>query len=730
MKLSFRQGIVRHQKDPQGTQQFLLEQSDSIDLIAVNDPTTITFAHKNRNYVFTEKRSVPSAWTGPFAKDGTDYWLFWDLDVVTGIRTFGHTTLEPIVGPTQPTSAAVDQHWFDTSTNTMKVFNGASFKERLRVFAAKYTDGTVITAFNGGTVFEGSQVGLIQSADGGALIFDDADRPLRRGDGTFITTADNLASGLPNASNIKIEALQFTARASTNIAAYHIVYLNDFDSILPATPLQLHNVPFGIIEEDAYTGEPVAVTTDGVICNPHWNWGRAGAELYIDQAGMITDNLQAGMLPIGYVLSQSEILLKTSGVTQVSLEGSMGAENLPDLGDVTITGVGDGEVMVYSGAQSQWINVPLPTGPNTLEGLFDTQVEELDSGHTLEFQPEVNAWVNVPPKMTYSRLSRLLDTDVEEASDGNFLQFNEEINGWIASDITVSLAVNDLTDTMITSPTYAEFLRYRPGIDGMPGHWINSPIELTTLDDTNVAAAQVGDVLSYVAPGEWKAVPATGVNMFHELADTMVTEPTEGQILRFDPANGWINEDFNFRVAITGFPSANDILQYNDDEGAWVNTSVNIPATANDLTDVTISNPQDGDTLTYVPGVDLMPGTWVNTTKKAETVLTRYDNMGGGVTPVIASKQWNTINCTQDTQLSFDFNGISPTDVVEFTLEIYPGTHAITWPAGIIGDTTLEASKMNVFTIVRRPSMSGLSERIYCMKVAIANDNVDPLLGV
>ena len=58
MKIPFRQGIVRHQTDTQGSQQFLLEQTSTIDLIAENDPTIIAFAHKSKDYIVTEKRSV------------------------------------------------------------------------------------------------------------------------------------------------------------------------------------------------------------------------------------------------------------------------------------------------------------------------------------------------------------------------------------------------------------------------------------------------------------------------------------------------------------------------------------------------------------------------------------------------------------------------------------------------------------------------------------------------
>ena len=712
MKLSFRQGIVRHQKDTYGNQQFLLEQSEGIDLITENDPTTITFAHKDRNYVYVEKRSVPLAWTGPFAQDGTNYWLYWDLDLVTGVRTFGHTTLEPLVGPTAPLPAAIDQHWFDTATNTMKVFNGASYKERVRVFASKYVNGTVIQSHTGGNVFEGSQVGLIQSAEGGALIFDDADKPLRRGDGTFITTADKLASGLPNASNIKIEALQFTARASTNIAAYHLVYLNDFDSILPADPLKLHNVPFGIIEEDAYTGEPVAVTTDGVICNPNWNWSEAGAELYIDNAGMITDQLQAGMLPIGYVLSQSEILLKTSGVTQVTLEGEIGGvEQLSQLTDVELSDVSDGESLRYDIETGKWINVPYSIGPTTFENLDDTYIVEPTDFQVPQFQD--GRWVNAHLPTPIRTFESLDDTYIVEPTDFQVPQFQD--GRWVNADLpTPLLSLDDLTDVNVGDASYGMVLRYVPGIDGGPDEWVptlSGGEFLYQLNDVSwdVQTATDGQLLMFrqgdgiEALSEWVAVDQSELNINTTVSgasDVTLGIVMEGQVLAFR-------------------------------EGYWVNETIDSGASViNELNDVNIINPQMGDNLMYIPGIDATPGTWVNASSRPESLLHFNAAIGGGVTPILVGVEWNTIRCTQDTTLEFDFDGIYSDEAAEFTLEIYPGSHAITWPAGIIGDTTLDANKMNIFTFIKRPAVVGLSERIYCMKVNIANDNIDPRVPV
>jgi len=99
MRISFRQGVVSHQTGPTGFLQ--LNISGNIDCLANNRPVTVTTAHKDANYIFSEDKTVENAWIGPFAGP-TKYWLYWDFDLLTWDRTFGYTTLEPLVQPLPP----------------------------------------------------------------------------------------------------------------------------------------------------------------------------------------------------------------------------------------------------------------------------------------------------------------------------------------------------------------------------------------------------------------------------------------------------------------------------------------------------------------------------------------------------------------------------------------------------------------------------------------------------
>lgn len=111
MRVNFRQGIVSHQaptKSESGYGSFLpgfLQKSgNNYNLIATSKPVTLTVAHKDTNYTFTEDTSVANAWMGPFTTE-QNYWLYWDFNPLTFERSFGYTTIEPIAQHIEPGSS-------------------------------------------------------------------------------------------------------------------------------------------------------------------------------------------------------------------------------------------------------------------------------------------------------------------------------------------------------------------------------------------------------------------------------------------------------------------------------------------------------------------------------------------------------------------------------------------------------------------------------------------------
>lgn len=97
MRLNFRQGVVSHQ-----TGGFLhLNPSGNVDIVADNRPVTVSVAHVDTNYLWSEDASRENAWIGPFVPS-IRYWLFWDFDTLNFDRTWGYTTLEPVYQPIPP----------------------------------------------------------------------------------------------------------------------------------------------------------------------------------------------------------------------------------------------------------------------------------------------------------------------------------------------------------------------------------------------------------------------------------------------------------------------------------------------------------------------------------------------------------------------------------------------------------------------------------------------------
>jgi len=133
-KISFRQGIVSHPDNTvAGTQTFLHKTGNDVDLVldanSSSIPIIITFAHQTTDYLFTESQSVTSAWSDiPTSQDS---WLYWELDLNTGLLERGITTLEPLYQQSQPSASQriVGQMWFDTSNNLFRVWQGSIWLE-------------------------------------------------------------------------------------------------------------------------------------------------------------------------------------------------------------------------------------------------------------------------------------------------------------------------------------------------------------------------------------------------------------------------------------------------------------------------------------------------------------------------------------------------------------------------------------------------------------------------
>lgn len=319
MRISFRGGIVSHQTDTFGTPTFLQVGGGYVSLATVNDPTVVSFVHGQKDYLYTERQSQPNAW-GPFIAQ--DYWLYWHLDPVTGLREFGSTVLEPVVA-SNPPPEATGQMWFDTFSNIWYEYNGAAWIEVIRVFACKLVGGvTPVSMSIDAPDFRGTQVGLNVPTRTGALTYDMQGKPIRTGDRKFFTTEDQFFTNLPTGARLRVGSILVPGLALQALHKFQVVQFADFNELLPAVPFTQATHLYGIIEDDVAAGESVDFVTEGMIFNEAWDFESAGAAVndpvYIDDSGdiQLIPHI-GGQMPVGVVSGVQEIYFSPRLFSQV-----------------------------------------------------------------------------------------------------------------------------------------------------------------------------------------------------------------------------------------------------------------------------------------------------------------------------------------------------------------------------------------------------------------------------
>lgn len=357
MRVSFRQGIVQYQVDNQNNQNFLLASDTGVSLLANVKPFIATFAHKDANYLIEQRSSITNAWVGPFVAQ-KQYWLWIDIQPITGTITFGTTLLAPQVGLYAPNNPQLDQHWYDLTNFQMKVWNGNAWHPVIRLFAGSIIGGAQsFLPLPGSTTYGGSQINLNAANFSGAIVYDALGKPLRTSNGTFLTTeTTTIASG--STGNVRYASDLLTATALEPIPAYSVVYFYDFDEIKLATPtLDLTPRIFGIVTSDLQANDITYVYTDCVISNDHWNWPQMSVPVYADYSGAVTTNQILDQQSIGYVVARNAIFIDPLVyITQAANNATLTQQQLHDMmeefnGTLTIQGpdsITEGQTGDYS----------------------------------------------------------------------------------------------------------------------------------------------------------------------------------------------------------------------------------------------------------------------------------------------------------------------------------------------------------------------------------------------
>lgn len=314
MKLPFRHGIVKYASDNNKVPKFLyIEKYDNYAQINItgNDSVLITFAHNKVNYLFKEDKSIQNAW-GPFDQT-IKYWLYWDLSLLTGKRTFGTTTLLPVTDYTPPEDAVNGQHWFDLTDTVMKFYEDGYWITCLRVFAGTYDKGEVIA------YPLSSQVGLFAGGDAGFIMYSDYDTPHQRAqdDGSFkfLTTDLHFNDVKAVSTTVSLNSTLHFGVAGADLSKFTMVTYDENKHLIPASYDDAkHRTAVGIILHDIQNTQQCSFETNTHATNELWNWAVPSSPLYLSKDGTISDKpANTGFIQkIGFVINSNTIYIDTT----------------------------------------------------------------------------------------------------------------------------------------------------------------------------------------------------------------------------------------------------------------------------------------------------------------------------------------------------------------------------------------------------------------------------------
>ena len=631
MRVDFQQGIITYPTSS-NQQVFLYYNGGYVSLQTDAGRVDITFAHGTENYLFTESTNTINAW-GPLTPS-TNYWLYWDINLLTGNRTFGYTTLQPLFGSTQPSSPAIGQHWFDTTNKIMQVYQTNGWATFVRVFAAKVNSST-FTALGSGysnLPFAGTQVGLTSPSGilTGRILVDDTGTPISRRNGELFTTEDDFFINGSPVNTIRLESDIVNGAALEPIGRFQVVMYTNFGKINVANYNAIQTTVIAMSMEDLLTGEVGELCVQGVITNPTWNWLTVGAPLWVDDYGLLTSvdlgltdstNHPITKVPIARVLTQNSIYFdqgmggkgdpgEANGNLPIATTTVLGIAKLTvpatDPNNPLVVETNDPRLLPYvlptlydNIVLSNDVALGTPHGMLTgvtveaqlnqladraLGSLSDVQVPAPTTGYVLTWNG--TKWVAEPSAIGGARyLYQLLDVTVGGANnDSTAVNGNTIIwNGSTWNAQTQALA--NLADVVLTAPAASQVLEYN-GTD-----WVNAtlPVAQGELNPIQLVNLMGDDLID--AP---IAIPATG--------GFAVIDSTSQFFFTNDNLNlsgGYGGSTYHLRVNVNGTTTtvnfnSNSVLTYQD-VITTINAALSGTATA---TYVVTADPLYGGQLT------------------------------------------------------------------------------------------------------------------------------------
>jgi Rieske Fe-S protein len=375
-------------------------QGQVVKIIATNTPVVLTIAHRQSNYLVTIEQDVSAALT----------YLYVDINLKTGVVSYGHTTTPPLIQSTLPTNAINGQHWFDPSIDTMRIRGIGAWQECARLFV-----GTVVGGIATCSPF-GSQIGKTGNFPTGKLAFDGSGKPISKSTGEFWTTDDvfyvNGTISAPYAFGTQLQVAS-TAEVVTpmSVVAYSG---NTFNTVRLAQPSDTGYATLAIAMAGVSAGEKVSVVCNGVIVNPAWAFVNPNSLVWVGQNGVISttpDPVNTSQ-PIGRVIDANTIVFNPpisvsagtgSGSGQMGPRGPEGAQ-----GPAGATGLPGAQGPAGPAGADSTVAGPVgPTGANGTGGVR-RQIMYVTSG-LVGFGSITTSWPEVDE--LYTPADRLVTYD-------------------------------------------------------------------------------------------------------------------------------------------------------------------------------------------------------------------------------------------------------------------------------------------------------------------------------
>lgn len=308
MRVPFRQGVLNHSATTSG-QTFLQRVGNTVRLLTGNGPLRVVIADQNSSYVHEEAINVLDAWT---SLPTTAVYLYLNIDIVTGLRSFGFASLPPVYSPTIPVGPTAGLHWYDTSNNTQYVFENGGFIRTLRCFLAAVNQNT-FTGLGPQNTFIGPQAGY-EAINAGRIIIQPNGSPLRLADTTLLSTETPLFIQGALASLTSLDNSTLTLKSASIIPAFSVIKVGAENTAALADYVDIQSSVLAFGTTYLAPNQVSTFITSGVIFNAAWDWPTTGAPLWISN-GQLTETMPsisvlAARPPVARVIDSKRILFQ------------------------------------------------------------------------------------------------------------------------------------------------------------------------------------------------------------------------------------------------------------------------------------------------------------------------------------------------------------------------------------------------------------------------------------